>query len=294
MQIDPTHYEVLQVREDASLASIKAAHRKLMRSLHPDVNPASAAQAAAVNHARHVLAHPERRDDYDHDLAERRAWAQPTPQRHTAESSSTTSPQGHDPAPSEVWGEEVSTQETWGEQVRRDATWSEGVANEETWGEEVTRDETWGQEVPWGAQESPPPHSQHAPPQGSPYRHGDPDPSSASPRPVPARNVGWRSRIGIFAWSTWWLGTQVFVAVVTRTGYADIAFTLVFVATGWLAARKRMHGGSISAGYVLWLASGVLVTGIAGQSSITEAVLWGVVYVSWIAAAEGSNRLSRR
>ena len=297
MQIDPTHYEVLQVREDASPAIIKAAHRELMRSLHPDVNPASAAQAAAVNHARHVLADPERRDEYDHELdLERQARAR---QSHQADahgqagtgSGSNSSPNpgpGPGPGPgsgsgavaSEVWGEEV-----WGEEV----PWAADDQADSAFGSQASHpppdpasstagepDEAWGSQSPYGS----------SAPQGVP-----PPPGASAPRGTPRGR--WTSHLGILAWVLWWLGVQVFIAVVTRTGYADIALALGFVTVGWLAARKRARGGRIGALYVIWLLSGVILVGLSIQTSIPAAVLWGVVYVSWVAAAEGSHRLSR-
>jgi molecular chaperone DnaJ len=61
------HYEALGVSRDATDEQIKKAYRKLARELHPDVNPAPAAQERfkLVTHAYEVLSDAEQRRNYD-------------------------------------------------------------------------------------------------------------------------------------------------------------------------------------------------------------------------------------
>ena len=61
------HYDVLGVRNDASVDEIKKAYRKLARELHPDVNPSPDAQERfkLVTHAYDVLSDPSQRQQYD-------------------------------------------------------------------------------------------------------------------------------------------------------------------------------------------------------------------------------------
>ena len=61
------HYDVLGVKNDASVDEIKKAYRKLARELHPDVNPSPDAQERfkLVTHAYDVLSDPSQRQQYD-------------------------------------------------------------------------------------------------------------------------------------------------------------------------------------------------------------------------------------
>jgi curved DNA-binding protein len=61
------YYQVLGVARDADQAAIKAAYRKLARTLHPDVNkdPQSESRFKKVNEAYEVLKDPKKRAKYD-------------------------------------------------------------------------------------------------------------------------------------------------------------------------------------------------------------------------------------
>lgn len=61
------YYAVLGVPKDADQAAVKAAYRKLARTLHPDVNkdPAAGERFKRVNEANAVLSDPEKRAKYD-------------------------------------------------------------------------------------------------------------------------------------------------------------------------------------------------------------------------------------
>jgi curved DNA-binding protein CbpA len=75
MMVD--YYQVLEVRNTASVKEIKAAYKRLARLHHPDVNGGSAAAAQAfvqISYARDILIDPKRRAEYD---AERNARAGP-------------------------------------------------------------------------------------------------------------------------------------------------------------------------------------------------------------------------
>lgn len=67
------YYEILGVRNTASVKEIKAAYKRLARLHHPDLNRGSAQAAQAfvqISYARDVLVDPKRRAEYD---AERNA-----------------------------------------------------------------------------------------------------------------------------------------------------------------------------------------------------------------------------
>lgn len=67
---DTTHYEVLGVPQDASDADIKKAFRTLSRKYHPDVvGPEGTEIIARVSEAYTVVSNPERREEYDRELA---------------------------------------------------------------------------------------------------------------------------------------------------------------------------------------------------------------------------------
>ncbi|HUP64278.1 MAG TPA: J domain-containing protein [Thermoanaerobaculia bacterium] len=65
---DPTYYDILGVRKDASEDEIKKAYRKLARKYHPDVNPGdkeSEAKFKEASEAYAVLSDKEKRKQYD-------------------------------------------------------------------------------------------------------------------------------------------------------------------------------------------------------------------------------------
>jgi hypothetical protein len=70
--ISQTYYEALGIPEDAPLSEIKAAHRKLVRKWHPDVNPDAKKVAEEhfkeIQEAYEVLGDPQRRQRYDAGL----------------------------------------------------------------------------------------------------------------------------------------------------------------------------------------------------------------------------------
>lgn len=66
-----THYQALGLDTHADARAVRAAHRALVRRLHPDVNPAPDAHArfTRVQHAYEVLSDPQMRAAYDRGLA---------------------------------------------------------------------------------------------------------------------------------------------------------------------------------------------------------------------------------
>lgn len=69
MMIIRTHYDSLQVTENASPEVIRGAYRYLSKKWHPDKNPDNTAEAARtfslINEAYAVLSDPQRRKEYD-------------------------------------------------------------------------------------------------------------------------------------------------------------------------------------------------------------------------------------
>lgn len=72
-----THYDNLQVSENASAEVIKGAYRYLAQKWHPDKNPDNRAEAERItkiiNEAYEILSDPERRKEHDRWIAEQRA-----------------------------------------------------------------------------------------------------------------------------------------------------------------------------------------------------------------------------
>lgn len=71
---EPTHYTTLGVRPNATPEQIRRAYRDLAKAHHPDVsnNTDSASTFAAIARAYETLSDPERRREYDHQLAQAR------------------------------------------------------------------------------------------------------------------------------------------------------------------------------------------------------------------------------
>jgi len=73
----PTHYDTLQVSENASAEVIRGAYRYLSQKWHPDKNPDKAEEARRVmerlNEAYAVLSDPQRRQEHDAWIAQQRA-----------------------------------------------------------------------------------------------------------------------------------------------------------------------------------------------------------------------------
>jgi DnaJ-class molecular chaperone len=71
----PNHYATLGLDRSCTDVDIRAAYRLLAKQLHPDVNRAASdanKQTQALNAAYEVLSDPERRRDYDRELAARK------------------------------------------------------------------------------------------------------------------------------------------------------------------------------------------------------------------------------
>lgn len=71
-----THYETLEIANDANAERVKQAYRSLVKAFHPDMFPSgSEAQVEAgrrireINVAYSVLSHPRKRADYDATLS---------------------------------------------------------------------------------------------------------------------------------------------------------------------------------------------------------------------------------
>ncbi len=73
------HYEALGLEEDATPAEIKRAFRRAARTLHPDVNPSTDAEAQfmAVLEAYQALSDPNARSAYDVRVGTVRLWRPP-------------------------------------------------------------------------------------------------------------------------------------------------------------------------------------------------------------------------
>jgi DnaJ-class molecular chaperone len=65
-----THYQVLGVDQGAETEEIRAAYRRLAKSLHPDINraPDATEQFKALQVAHEVLSNRRSRDEYDYSL----------------------------------------------------------------------------------------------------------------------------------------------------------------------------------------------------------------------------------
>ncbi len=66
-----THYEILGVPQNASLAQIKKAFREKVKRYHPDATPGvDGTRFRAIVEAWNVLSNPRKRKEYDRELSE--------------------------------------------------------------------------------------------------------------------------------------------------------------------------------------------------------------------------------
>jgi curved DNA-binding protein CbpA len=79
-----THYEVLEVSEQASPELIDAAWKVLMRRFHPDGSEPNAEKAVRINVAHDVLSNAESRSQYDAQLQASRVKMRPQPVNQSA------------------------------------------------------------------------------------------------------------------------------------------------------------------------------------------------------------------
>lgn len=74
-QVDFDPYIILGVSDDSSVEEIKSAYRRIARRLHPDVNPhnpGANAQFQDITVAHDLLTDPQRRRNYDNEVAKRK------------------------------------------------------------------------------------------------------------------------------------------------------------------------------------------------------------------------------
>lgn len=286
MQTDPTYYEILQVREDASPAIIRAAHRELMRSVHPDVNADAPTPAAAVNEARDVLTDPARRRQYDEDLHRERGG------QKSQQGGSSSTQSGHTRSEQAHTDHAGGGHADWGQaRSAQGDTRHTGPGRSRSHRTQPGAD-AWGQEVPWTAQEPPPSASQGASSE-SQGRPSEPDGPRAAPTQHEPR-VSWLSQWPIAAWAIVWLGAQAVADALAGRDWTGAQSVALFVLIGWMAARVRSRGGRISTRYALWLSAGVVMIAVVYLSSPATAVLFGVVYLTWILSTEWTHRLALR
>lgn len=96
-----THYDNLQVAEDASPEVIRGAYRCLSQKWHPDKNPGSRAEAVRImqliNAAYEVLSDPQRRKEHDEWIAEQKEIASDPLPRQSANPSDYAKPKAEPP-----------------------------------------------------------------------------------------------------------------------------------------------------------------------------------------------------
>lgn len=63
-----THYDILGIKQTATLEEIKAAFKVLAKKYHPDINPKTAEKFKKINEAYSTLANPLERRKYDESL----------------------------------------------------------------------------------------------------------------------------------------------------------------------------------------------------------------------------------
>jgi curved DNA-binding protein CbpA len=80
-----THYETLEIDENASTEEVGVAYRKAAKKYHPDVNPddpLAVEKFRAATEAYHVLRDEKKRESYDQSLKTKK---QPTPQQQNTQ-----------------------------------------------------------------------------------------------------------------------------------------------------------------------------------------------------------------
>jgi hypothetical protein len=102
-------YEILQVPRNATTEEIIAAHRRLVRRLHPDSPTGDTDAAALLNVARDILSDPITRAEYDRFAAERAAGGAQT----TASRTETTTSGARGPWYASDTGMPGATEQPW-------------------------------------------------------------------------------------------------------------------------------------------------------------------------------------
>jgi hypothetical protein len=96
-----THYDNLQVAENASPEVVRGAYRYLSQKWHPDKNPDKQDEAARImrliNTAYEVLSDPQRRKEYDEWIAAQRKTAADAPPSQSSNSSDYAKPKAEPP-----------------------------------------------------------------------------------------------------------------------------------------------------------------------------------------------------
>ena len=118
-----THYQNLQVTENASPEVIRGAYRFLSQKWHPDKNPDNREEAERIskiiNEAYAVLSDPERRREHDAWIAEQRAQAEAEQTARDPEDSS---------ADDQDAGDSAEAQAAAAHRAALRATYAEGAA----------------------------------------------------------------------------------------------------------------------------------------------------------------------
>lgn len=162
-----THYEALEVSEDATDEELKAARKRIMRDYHPDnfndhekdwVRVAAAERSQAANAAYDVLKNPTSRADYDRKLRQERERA----------AAGETQEEGRPEYDEEPWREddEARAEDGWAAWDQ----WEDAQDREEDYdgyeseraGEQHWEEEHWEEDVPEYQPPPPPPSVKEA------------------------------------------------------------------------------------------------------------------------------------